>query len=137
MLNSWDKLGAKEQYFKEKINIIYQAIDSKEDNFEKLQRAARERVKQSNANPTRNEVGYSATEMEENARSMIIEEKKMEAFDAEREKLMKSHQDRRLEITQRYWEELIELEKGFENELTLLMEKYTPDCLEELTYQQP
>lgn len=75
--------------------------------------------------------------MEENARSMIIEEKKMEAFDAEREKLMKSHQDRRLEITQRYWEELIELEKGFENELTLLMEKYTPDCLEELTYQQP
>ncbi|XP_017971125.1 PREDICTED: protein SUPPRESSOR OF GENE SILENCING 3 isoform X1 [Theobroma cacao] len=132
-----EELGAKEQYFKEKINIIYQAIDSKEDNFEKLQRAARERVKQSNANPTRNEVGYSATEMEENARSMIIEEKKMEAFDAEREKLMKSHQDRRLEITQRYWEELIELEKGFENELTLLMEKYTPDCLEELTYQQP
>lgn len=52
------QLGAKEQYFKEKINIIYQAIDSKEDNFEKLQRAARERVKQSNANPTRNEVGY-------------------------------------------------------------------------------
>ena len=57
----------------------------------------------------------------------------MEKFDAEREKLMKSHQDRRLAITQRYWEELVELEKGFEKELTLLMEKYAPDCLDEET----
>ncbi|XWS40315.1 hypothetical protein CRYUN_Cryun18bG0130100 [Craigia yunnanensis] len=128
-----EELGAKEQYFKGKINIIYQAIDSKEDNFEKLQRAARERVRQSNANLTNNEDEYSATEMEEKTRSIIIQGKKMEEFDAEREKLMKSHQDIRLAITQRYWEELIELEKGFEKELTLLMEKYTPDCLDEET----
>lgn len=49
------QLEAKEQYFKEKINTIYQSIDSKEDNFEKLQRAASERVKQSNTNPIHNE----------------------------------------------------------------------------------
>ncbi|XP_022749225.1 protein SUPPRESSOR OF GENE SILENCING 3-like [Durio zibethinus] len=127
------ELGAKEQHFKEKINIIYQAIDSKEDNFEKQQRAARERMKQSDANLTNNEDEYSATEMEEKTRSIIIQEKRMEEFDTEREKLMKSHQDRRLAITQRYWEKLIELEKGFEKELTLLMEKYTPDCLDEET----
>lgn len=66
-------------------------------------------------------------------RSLTIQERKMEEFDAEREKLMKSHQDRRLAITQRYWEELVELEEGFEKELTLLMEKYTPDCLDEET----
>ncbi|XVE94031.1 hypothetical protein REPUB_Repub01dG0245100 [Reevesia pubescens] len=126
-----EELGAKEQYFKEKINIIYQAIDSKEDNFEKLQRAARERVKQSNANPTNNEDEYRATETEDNTKSITIQDKKMEEYDAEREKLMKSRQDRTLAITQRYWDELIEIEKGFEKELTLLMEKYTPDCLEE------
>ncbi|XWS55214.1 hypothetical protein CRYUN_Cryun10bG0155500 [Craigia yunnanensis] len=128
-----EELGATEQYFKEKINTIYQAIDSKEDNFEKLQRAAMERVKQSNANLINNEDEYSATEMEEKTRSIIIQEKKMEEFDAEREKLMKSHQDRRLAITQRYWEELVEFEKRFEKELTLLMEKYTPYCLDEET----
>lgn len=128
-----EELGSKEQYFKEKINIIYQAIDSKEDNFEKLKRAARERVKLSTANLTNNEVEYSANEMEEKMRSLTIQERKMEEFDAEREKLMKSHQDRRLAITQRYWEELVELEEGFEKELTLLMEKYTPDCLDEET----
>ncbi|XWS62539.1 hypothetical protein CRYUN_Cryun06bG0020100 [Craigia yunnanensis] len=47
-----------------------------EDNFEKLQRAARERVKQSNAKPTNNEDEYSAIEMEENVRSIAIQEKK-------------------------------------------------------------
>ncbi|KAK8567860.1 hypothetical protein V6N13_105807 [Hibiscus sabdariffa] len=128
-----EELVTKEQYFKEKINVIYQAIQSKEDNFEKLQRAARERVKQSNANPTNNENEHSATEMEGNSRSVITQEKKMEEFEAEREKLMKSHQDRRLAVTQRYWEELIELEEGFEKELIFLMGKYNPDCPEEET----
>ncbi|KAG4163376.1 hypothetical protein ERO13_D01G168400v2 [Gossypium hirsutum] len=128
-----EELGAKEQYFKEKINVIYQAIKLKEDNFEKLQRAARERVERSNATLINNEDQHSATELEENSRSITIQEKKMEEFEAEREKLMKSHQDGRLAITQRYWEELIELEEGFEKELTLLMGKYNPDRLEEET----
>ncbi|XVE67343.1 hypothetical protein DITRI_Ditri08aG0152900 [Diplodiscus trichospermus] len=128
-----EELGAKEQYFKDKIKIIYQAIDSKEDNFEKLQRAVRERVKQSKANLTNNEDQYSTTEMEEKMGFLIVQEKKMEEFNAEREKLMKSHQDGRLAITERYWEELIELEKGYEKELTLLMKKCTPDCLDEET----
>ncbi|XP_022762900.1 protein SUPPRESSOR OF GENE SILENCING 3-like [Durio zibethinus] len=126
-----EEFGATEQYFKEKINLIYQAIHTKEENFEKQQKAVRERVMRSNANPKNNEGECSATEMDENTKSIIIQEKKMEEFDREREKLMKSHQDRRLAITQRYWEELIELEKGFEKELTLLMGKYTPDCVEE------
>ncbi|KAK8699188.1 hypothetical protein V6N13_115282 [Hibiscus sabdariffa] len=128
-----EELVTKEQYFREKINVIYQAIQLKEDNFEKLQRAARERINQSNANPTNNENEHSATEMEGNLRSVITQEKKMEEFEAEREKLMKSHQDRRLAITQRYWEELIELEEGFEKELIFLMGKYNPDCPEEET----
>ncbi|KAK8530080.1 hypothetical protein V6N13_102958 [Hibiscus sabdariffa] len=123
----------REQYFKEKINIIYQSIDSKEDNFEKLQRAVREKLERSNTNPTNNEDEFSAIEMAENVSSITIQEKRMKEFEAEREKLMKNRQDRRLAITQKYWEEMVELEKGFENELTLLMEKYTPDCLEEVT----
>ncbi|GMI70574.1 hypothetical protein HRI_000726700 [Hibiscus trionum] len=126
-----EELGAKEQYFKDKINIIYEAIKSKEDDFEKLQKAARERSKQSNANPENNSNEHGATEMEENTRSIIIQEKKMEEFEAEREKLMKKHQERRLAITQSYWEELIKIEEGFEQELTLLMGKYNPDCLED------
>ncbi|KAE8690725.1 GATA transcription factor 26-like protein [Hibiscus syriacus] len=101
---------------------ILLAIQFKEDNFEKLLRAARERVKQSTENPKNNEYKHSATEMK-----ITTQEKTMEEFEAEREKLMKTHQDRRLAITQRYWEELIELEEGFEKELTLLMGKYNPD----------
>ncbi|MBA0683133.1 hypothetical protein Goari_024808, partial [Gossypium aridum] len=111
-----EELIAKEQYFKEKINTIYQSIDSKEDNFEKLQRAASERVKQSNTNPIHDKDECSAIE---------LHEKNIGEFNAEREKLMKSRQDRRLAITLRYWEDLVKLEEGFEKELTLLMEKYT------------
>ncbi|MBA0799337.1 hypothetical protein Gohar_009858 [Gossypium harknessii] len=110
------QLIAKEQYFKEKINTIYQSIDSKEDNFEKLQRAASERVKQSNMNPIDDKDECSAIE---------LHEKNIGEFNAEREKLMKSRQDRRLAITLRYWEDLVKLEEGFEKEFTLLMEKYT------------
>lgn len=129
-----EELGVKEQYFKEKINAIYKAIDFKEDYFEKLQRAARDRVKQSNTDLANIEDDYSSTGMEEKMRSIIIQGKKVEEFDVEREKLMKSHQEIRLAITQRYWEELVELEKGFEKELNLLMEKYTPECLDEETH---
>ncbi|XP_052484734.1 protein SUPPRESSOR OF GENE SILENCING 3 isoform X1 [Gossypium raimondii] len=111
-----EELIAKEQYFKEKINTIYQSIDCKEDNFEKLQRAASERVKQSNMNPIHDKDECSAIE---------LHEKNIGEFNAEREKLMKSRQDRRLTITLRYWEDLVKLEEGFEKEFTLLMEKYT------------
>ncbi|PPD89344.1 hypothetical protein GOBAR_DD13708 [Gossypium barbadense] len=111
-----EELIAKEQYFKEKINTIYQSIDSKEDNFEKLQRAASERVKQSNMNPIHDKDECSAIE---------LHEKNIGEFNAEREKLMKSRQDRRLTIKLRYWEDLVKLEEGFEKEFTLLMEKYT------------
>lgn len=44
-----------EQFFKDQIKIIHEARDAKEDNFEMLQQEEREKVKQSNSNPTNTE----------------------------------------------------------------------------------
>lgn len=57
-------------------------------------------------------------------RDLKLEE--MKEFEEEREKLMKMHEEKLAEMKNRHWNEEIELEKGFDAELTLLMDKYTP-----------
>lgn len=43
-------MDSQEQFFKDQIKIIHEAIYAKEDNFEKLQQEKWEKVEQSNAN---------------------------------------------------------------------------------------
>ena len=50
----------------------------------------------------------------------------MNEFEDEREKLMKLHEEKMAEMKSRHWKEEIELEEGFNAELTQLMDKYTP-----------
>lgn len=49
------QMDFQEQFFKEQINIIHEARDEKEENFEKLQQQQREKVKQANPNPSNTE----------------------------------------------------------------------------------
>jgi len=51
----------------------------------------------------------------------------MEEFEAERKKLIRRHGDEKATLMKIYWEELLVLEKEFEDELTLLIDKYTPN----------
>jgi len=51
----------------------------------------------------------------------------MEEFEAERKKLIRRHGDEKAAFMKIYWEELLVLEKKFEDELTLLIDKYTPN----------
>ena len=50
----------------------------------------------------------------------------MEEFEAEREKLIKLHEDEIIAMKRKHWEEEVELEKKFDAELDQLMDKYTP-----------
>lgn len=45
-------MDSQEQFFKDQIEIIRNAREAKEDNFEKIQQEEREKVKQSYANPS-------------------------------------------------------------------------------------
>lgn len=49
----------------------------------------------------------------------------MRQFEAERDKLVKIHEEKMLVLKKKLWLEEIELVKELENELTQLMEKFT------------
>ena len=50
----------------------------------------------------------------------------MKEFEEEREKLMELHEKKMAEMKSRHWREELELEEGFNAELSRLMDKYTP-----------
>ncbi|TYH87226.1 hypothetical protein ES332_D01G102000v1 [Gossypium tomentosum] len=51
----------------------------------------------------------------------------MQAFVAERDKLIKAHEKKMVGMRERHWQEEVELEKEFDAKLSHLMEKYTLD----------
>lgn len=50
----------------------------------------------------------------------------MENFVAEKEKLCEAHEEDIVAMRKRHWEEEVEMEKKFDEELAKLMEKYSP-----------
>lgn len=50
----------------------------------------------------------------------------MEKFEADREKLMRAHEQKKLELKKRRQAEKVELAKELDAAVTKLMEKYTP-----------
>lgn len=62
----------------------------------------------------------------ENISSFIMsQDKDMRQFEAERDDIIKIHEDKKLALKKKQWQEQVELEKELENELTELMNKYT------------
>lgn len=62
----------------------------------------------------------------ENISSFIMsQDKDMRQFEAERDDIIKIHEDKKLVLKKKQWQEQVELEKELENELTELMNKYT------------
>ncbi|KAK9291742.1 hypothetical protein L1049_019692 [Liquidambar formosana] len=128
-----EEMAYQEQFFKDQIKLIHEARDEKEDKFEMLQQEEREKVKQSNSNPTTTE--DNRRRAEEVAKFIKFQDKEIEEFVTEREKLIEIHEGRKVEMKRRHWEEEVELEREFDAELSRLMEKYTPHHPEEDTKQ--
>ncbi|KAJ9538538.1 hypothetical protein OSB04_031271 [Centaurea solstitialis] len=107
-----EEMDYQEQFFKEQLQKIQEARNAKEGHFDKLQEEEFRRVDQS----------YS--EVDPQKREEKREE--LKEFEEEREKLMKLHEEKVAEMKNRHWREEIELEEGFNAELSQLMDKYTP-----------
>ncbi|XVF58918.1 hypothetical protein PTKIN_Ptkin07bG0104600 [Pterospermum kingtungense] len=122
-----EEMDYQEQFFKEQIKYIHEARDEKEENFEMLQQQQREKVKQSNPNPSNTEEYRRSCRADEIAKFIKFQEQEMEAFVAERDKLIEVHEEKMAAMKQRHWQEEVELEKEFDAELNNLMSKYTPD----------
>ncbi|XAR72592.1 hypothetical protein NMG60_11019291 [Bertholletia excelsa] len=122
------EMDYQEQFFKEQLKVIDEARDAKEEDFEKIQQEERKKVKQSNS--------ISSTEdhrlrEQKIAKFIIFQDKEMEEFVAEREKLINLHEEKKIAMKRRHLEEEVQLETEFDAELSQLMDKYTPQHSEQ------
>lgn len=69
---------------------------------------------------------YLSYRQEEIARFIHTQSKGIEEFEAEREKLVRGHDEKKAELKRKYLAAEVELEKELDAALTQLMEKYTP-----------
>ncbi|KAL2246489.1 protein SUPPRESSOR OF GENE SILENCING 3 [Sesamum indicum] len=120
-----EEMDYQEEFFRDRIQQLYDARNAKEEKFEKVQQYEREKV------TIQSEVNVSSAEerlrrAEEAARFIQLQDKEMEEFVNKRDKLMKAHEDRMLDLKRRHWDEKMALEKEFDEEFNKLMEEYTP-----------
>ncbi|XP_022947597.1 protein SUPPRESSOR OF GENE SILENCING 3-like [Cucurbita moschata] len=120
-----EEMQLQEQFFKEQMELLHKTREETEENFERMQQEEREKVKkQTNAShSTTDEYRSRAKEV---AKFIKFQEKEMEDFVAEREELIKVHEEKMAAMKRRHWDEEVEVEKEFNAELTRLMEKYSP-----------
>ncbi|KAJ7968096.1 suppressor of gene silencing protein [Quillaja saponaria] len=117
-----EEMDAQEKFFREQIKTIQQALEAKEGKFKKFQQEKRTKVIESEANCSEGE--DPKHRLERIASFISSQNKEIEQFVEERGRLEKIHADKRLALKRRAWEEDVELEKEFANEVTQLMEKY-------------
>ncbi|KOM40702.1 hypothetical protein LR48_Vigan04g090000 [Vigna angularis] len=120
-----EEMYMQEQFFKDQIKIIHDSRDEREEDFEKMQQEEREKVKQSSTTGHANAEEYRL-KVEEYLKFVEVQDKEMENFVAEKEKLLHAHQVGYAALKKRHWEEEVEHEQKFDEELTKLMEKYSP-----------
>ncbi|XP_010521614.1 PREDICTED: protein SUPPRESSOR OF GENE SILENCING 3 [Tarenaya hassleriana] len=118
------EMDSQDKFFKEQIQMIHEARDEQEENFEMLQQQERAKVKEQNANSSSND-DYRRR-AEEISSFIEFQEKEMDEFVREREKLIEEHEKKMAEMRQRHYEEELELEREFDDSLNLLMDKYSP-----------
>ncbi|XP_068652306.1 protein SUPPRESSOR OF GENE SILENCING 3 homolog [Aristolochia californica] len=117
-----EEMDNMEKFFNEKIADMLDAREAKEQAFDQALQEDRA-VELSN-------VGSGSSEdrklrQEKIEKFINCQEKCVDEFEEEREKLEESYKAKRTEMKRRHYEEEMELEKGFDDDLNNLMEMYT------------
>ncbi|XP_061376109.1 protein SUPPRESSOR OF GENE SILENCING 3 [Gastrolobium bilobum] len=119
-----EEMYMQEQFFKDQIRIIHDSRNAKEEDFERVQQTERKKAEQSSTSPLNAE--ERRLKMDEYLKFVEVQDKEMENFVAEKEKLYHAHEESIAAMRLRHWEEEVQMEKMFDEELTKLMEKYSP-----------
>ncbi|XP_045817482.1 protein SUPPRESSOR OF GENE SILENCING 3-like [Trifolium pratense] len=128
-----EEMDAQETFFLDKMQIIHQAIAAKEDEFAKSQQAKREMLCAVGDSSVKEDDNHI---MEKISSFIKSQDKDMRQFEAERDDILKINEEKKLALKKKYWQELVELEKELENELSELMNKYTLSQSQEENRQQ-
>ncbi|RDX73391.1 Protein SUPPRESSOR OF protein SILENCING 3, partial [Mucuna pruriens] len=120
-----EEMYMQEQFFKDQIKIIHDSRDAKEEDFERMQQEEREKVKQSSTTGPASAEEYRL-KVDDFLKFVEVQDKEMENFVAEKEKLCYAHDVSIAAMRRRHWEEEVQLEQKFDEQLATLMEKYSP-----------
>ncbi|ESW09828.1 hypothetical protein PHAVU_009G159600 [Phaseolus vulgaris] len=120
-----EEMYMQEQFFKDQIKVIHDSRDAKEEDFERMQQEEREKVMQSSTTAHVNAEEYRL-KVDEYLKFVEVQDKEMENFVAEKEKLLYAHEVGYAAMKRRHWEEEVQHEQKFDEELAKLMEKYSP-----------
>ncbi|CAL0327725.1 unnamed protein product [Lupinus luteus] len=123
-----EEMYMQEQFFRDQIKVIHDSRNAKEEDFERMQQEEREKVKQSSNGPLNAE--ERKLKADEYLKFVEVQDKEMENFVAEKEKLCHAHEESLAAMRKRHWEEEVQMETKFNEELAKLMEKYSPSHLE-------
>ncbi|XP_028766128.1 protein SUPPRESSOR OF GENE SILENCING 3 [Neltuma alba] len=121
-----EEMNLQEQFFKEQMTVIHESRNAMEEDFERMQQEKREKVKESSTSSI--DAEERRRRADEYLKFVEIQDQEMESFVAEKETLLKAHEDNLAAMRRRHWEEEVEMEKKFDEELAKLMEKYSPSC---------
>ncbi|WJX41000.1 Protein SUPPRESSOR OF GENE SILENCING [Trifolium repens] len=119
-----EEMYHQEQFFKEQIDSIHALRNTKEEDFERMQQEEREKVKLSSTGHLNAE--DRRLKAEGYLKFVAVQDKEMENFVEEKEKLCQAHEESIAAMRLRHWEEEVAMEKKFDEDLTKLMEKYSP-----------
>ncbi|RCV35895.1 hypothetical protein SETIT_7G276300v2 [Setaria italica] len=117
-----------EEFFHNQIEIIYKAREDEEKEFEKLLQEERSKAR-------RFDVDSGTTEVrklrKEHVQKFIDGQVKGVAeFEAERDELIKTHEEKKMKLKKEYMEKEVELEKELDAALTGLIDKHKPDTFQ-------
>nr|XP_029152369.1 protein SUPPRESSOR OF GENE SILENCING 3-like [Arachis hypogaea] len=113
-------MDAQEIFFKQQLQIIEQAIVSKEDDYEVLQQARLEKGVEENIHSVEKVIGF-----------LSVEESRMKQFGEVRINIAKIYHQKMMALRKKQFEEQLELVKDLENELTQLLDNASAISQEE------
>ncbi|KAK4256864.1 hypothetical protein QN277_006531 [Acacia crassicarpa] len=119
-----EEMNLQEQFFKDQMKVIHESRNAKEEDFEMMQQEEREKAKESSASSINAE--DRRRRADEYLKFVEIQDKEMERFVAKKEELLKAHEDNLAAMRRRHWEEEVEMEKNFDEQLAKLMQEYSP-----------
>lgn len=77
--------------------------------------------------------GFFGCRVDEYLKFVEVQDKEIEHFVTEKEKLLHVHEESLTAMKRRHWEEEVQMESKFNEELAKLMEKYSPSHLETMS----
>ncbi|KAL4393819.1 hypothetical protein AHAS_Ahas02G0090100 [Arachis hypogaea] len=119
-----EEMYMQENFFKDQLKSIHETRNAREEDFERMQQEERQKVMQSSTAPLNAE--DRRLKADEYLKFVEVQDKEMENFVAEKEKLLYAHEESIAAMKRRHWEEEVQMEKNFDEQLAKLMEKYSP-----------